>query len=452
MDASTERAATSERLSVVEKIGYGMGDLASNIVFQMVIVFMPLFYTDVFGIGAAAMGTLFLVVRVFDAVTDPAMGALCDRTETRWGKFRPYLLWLSVPFAAAAVMSFTTPSLSEDGKLAYAYVTYFLLMAAYTAINIPYCALGGVMTDDSRERVSLNGYRFAMASVATILVTSSTLPMVKLLGQGNDQRGFTLTIGVLGVLAVGFFVACFALTEERVKPRKASDESSFWRDLGVLMRNDQWWVVAVANFLLLIPLIMRGGSAAYYVKWYAETGWFDDGETMLTAMLTTGAVAMILGAPFATVITKWLTNARAYSAVHAAIGLVSVGMYFLPPGATIAIFVAYGLTSFFTQMGNPILWAMLADTVDYGERQSGRRITGLSFAGALFALKVGMALGGALLGWTLAHYDYDGQATRQSDRAVQGVVLTFTVLPAIGHFLLAAAVLRYRSDPANGDS
>ena len=204
--------SAKHRVSVIEKIGYGLGDTASNIVFQMVMMFMAFFYTDVFGISAAAMGTLFLVVRIFDAITDPVMGALADRTQTRWGKFRPYLLWLCVPYALIAVLAFTTPDLSSSGKLIWAYATYSLLMGIYTAINIPYCALGGVITADSQERVSLNSYRFFLATSAGVLVASSTLYLVKTLGQGNDQKGFQLAMAVFSALAVVFFLACFFLT------------------------------------------------------------------------------------------------------------------------------------------------------------------------------------------------------------------------------------------------
>ena len=171
------QADTTQRVGVLEKIGYGLGDTASNIIFQTVMLLMPFFYTDVFGLTAAAMGTMFLVVRVIDAVTDPIMGAVCDRTTTRWGKFRPYLVWLAVPYAVAAILTFTTPDLAAGGKLLWAYVTYSLLMLAYTAINIPYCALGGVLTGGTRERVSLQSYRFVLATLAGVLVASATLPL-----------------------------------------------------------------------------------------------------------------------------------------------------------------------------------------------------------------------------------------------------------------------------------
>ena len=465
MSNSTKMAPSAnehdEQLSAIEKFGYGLGDTASNLVFQSVIMFMPFFYTDIFGISATALGTLMLVVRVFDAITDPVMGAICDRTNTRYGKFRPYLLILGIPFAAITVACFITPSFSYSGKLIYAYITYSLLMAAYTAINIPYCSLGGVITDDSSERVSLNSYRFGLASIAAILVASCTLPLVRYFGKveigeeleaAKGQIGFPLAIGCFAAVAAILFIACFLLTKERVQSED-TEQGSFWQDLSVLAKNRPWQIVSLANFLLLIPIILRAGALAYYVKWYCEPGddwilgeesWLSNKEAIITALHTSAAVVMILGAPFAPWITKFLSHANSYSLIHAMIGIISFGMFFLSPSSLTLLFILYMLTGFFTQMGNPILWAMLADTVDYGERKTSKRITGLSFAGALFALKIGMALGGALLGWVLGGYGYDPNATAQTPSAINGILLTFTILPGIGHLVLACAVRAYK--------
>jgi GPH family glycoside/pentoside/hexuronide:cation symporter len=205
-------------ISTREKISYGLGDTASNIVFQVVINFMLIFYTDVFGISAAAVGTLFLVVRVFDAVTDPLMGGLADRTQTRWGRYRPYLLWVAVPYGVLAVLAFTTPDLSDSGKLIYAYITYALLMTAYTAINIPYSALGGVMSAEPAQRASIQSWRFALAMVGGALVTASVWPMVDYFGDGDKAKGFQMAMVVLSTVAVICFIVCFKFTKERIKP------------------------------------------------------------------------------------------------------------------------------------------------------------------------------------------------------------------------------------------
>ena len=428
------------RISPVEKIGYGLGDTASNLVFQTLMLLQAYFYTDIFGISAAAMGTLFISVRVMDAVTDPMMGAICDRTTTRWGKFRPYLLWLCVPFAITCVVTFTTPNLDSTGKLIYAYITYGLLMLVYTAINIPYCALGGVLTPDTRERVSLNSYRFFLATAGGVLVASATLPLVKHLGHGNDQKGYQLAMMIFGILAVFMFLACFLLTKERVV-QASFRQTNFWRDIKVLLTNDQWVVIAILNFILLIPIVIRSSAAAYYIKWYAGR------KDLITLFLTTGMVAAMIGAAFASPLARRVSKVKAYILIQVAIFVFSAGLFFVGPDQIGWMFVLFGIVQFFVQMGSPILWAMMADTVDYGEYKTGRRITGLVFSGAIFTQKMGVALGGAILGWLLGYFGYhDISETQvvQPVSAVRGIVLLFTIIPAGWHLLVIGAVTRYR--------
>jgi len=427
------------RVSPLEKVGYGLGDFGSNIVFQAIMMLLPLFYTDVFGISAAAMGTMFLVVRGLDAVIDPIMGTICDHTHTRWGKFRPYLVWVSIPFAVLCVVSFSTPELSASGKLVYAYVTYGLLMVAYTAINIPYCALGGVITSDSHERVSLNSYRFVLATLAGVLIAAATMPLVKAFGAGNDQRGFQLAMAAFAGLAVLAFLGCFFLTKERVQS-VSSEKTDSWGDLKSLFRNDQWVIVALLFFFLLLPLVLRGGAAAYYMKWFVGR------EDLIASFLTTGAICQMVGASLAGHITRRLSVVKAYILIQGLIIAGSCAMYFLDSHHVVLIFVLYGFVQLFVQMGAPILFAMTADTVEYGELKTGRRVTGLVFSGALFALKLGIALGGAMLAWVLAYYGYvSGETVKtQSPQAIHGIVLAMTIVPALGHAVLIPLVAYYK--------
>jgi len=432
----TSEPAT-ERLTVREKLGYGLGDAACNFVFQLVLTFMAYFYTDVFGLTPAAMGTMFLVVRIVNSLTDPIMGAICDRTETRSGKFRPYLVWMSGPFAVIAVLAFVTPDFSPSGKLVYAYVTYFLLTTAYTAINVPYCALGAVISPNQRERVSLNGYRFFLATAAGAIVGASTLPLVALLGGGNDQLGFPLAMVVFTLGAVVLFVACFGLTKERVA-QVSTHASDLLADLKYLVKNDQWLVVAALNFLLFIALVIRDGTAIYYVVWYVGR------EELASAFLAVGMLSSMVGALSAGRLAGHLSKAAAYSTLQVAIVAISVVMYFVAADQLVFIFLLYAILQFVTQMASPFLWSMMADTVDYGEFKTGRRITGLTFSGALLALKMGMAAGGALLGWLLGYFDYQSQADSQTAAAVSGIVVLFTLVPAVGHGLLIAVAQLYR--------
>lgn len=428
---------STEPLTTREKLGYGLGDAACNVVFQMVLTFMAYFYTDVFGLAPAAMGTMFLVVRLVNSFADPIMGAICDRTETRWGKFRPYLLWMCVPFAVLAVLAFVTPDFAEPGKLVYAYGTYLLLTMVYTAINVPYCALGAVITPNQRERVSLNGYRFFLATAAGAVIASTTLPLVELLGGGDDRRGFPLTMAVFTTVGIGLFLACFALTQERVK-QAAESTSDLWTDVKLLVKNDQWLIVAALNFVLFIALVLRDGAAIYYMRWYF-------GRTdLIGAFLTTGNLSSMLGALSAGWLGARLSKVAAYSLLQAIIIVFSVAMYFVGSDQVALIFLLYGLQQFTTQMASPFLWSMMADSVDYGEFVSGRRITGLTFSGALFALKMGMAAGGAILGWLLGYYGYQSHAEAQSPEAIAGIVVLFTLAPAIGHGVLMCVVRLYR--------
>lgn len=430
---------SSRRLTFWEKMGYGAGDAACNVVFQMAMTFLAYFYTDVFGLAPLAMGTLFLVKGCLAAVADVAVGVICDRTETRWGKFRPYLLWMSVPYAVIAVLTFTTPDWLPGAKLVYAYVTLSLLMVVYSSINVPYCALGAVMTTDPQERVSLNGYRFFLATAGGTLVVATTLELVDFLGQGNSQIGFPRAVLLLATIAVGLFIACFFLTKERVHPTSQTT-AHFWEDVLLLLKNDQWLVVAALNFILFIALAIQDSAAVYYVTWYVGR------PGLIGAFLTTGMVSSMVGALFAEMLVARLSKRAAYAILQALIVLVSIGLFMVGPDQITWMFIVYGVQQFLTQMASPILWSMMADTTDYGEAMSGRRTTGLAFSGMLFCLKAGMAFGGALLGWALAWLDYDSGAAAQSEGTINGIVALFTIAPAVGHLLLIAVVQFYNLD------
>ncbi len=425
------------RLKPVEKIGYGLGDFASNIVFQTIIILLPVFYTDVFGLAPAVMGTMFLVVRLLDTITDPVMGMIADRTNTRWGKYRPFLLWFAIPFAIIFVLTYITPPFSDTGKLIYAYVTYATLMLIYTIVNIPYCALGGVITSDSQERVSANSYRFFLATSAGVMITFLGPKFISFFGKGNVQIGYPVTMAIFAVLAVAAFFGCFALTRERVT-QAAPTKGSMKLDLKTLLRNDQWLIVAVMFFVLLVPIVLRGGSAVYYIKWFVKR------PDLIAAFLTAGTVAQMIGAGLASPLTKKLDKVPAYILIQSMIVIGSLALYFVPHTNIAMIFILYIAINFFVQMGAPILFTMAADTVEYGELKTGRRVTGLVFSGALFFLKLGVAVGGWMIGIILTRGGYDGQAAVQTPDAIKSIVLSVSLFPAIGHFILIPLVLFYK--------
>ena len=317
-------AHETTRISVTEKIGYGLGDAAANFIFQTMLVFQLAFYTDTFGITAAAAGTLFLVLRVWDAVFDPMMGVIADRTDTRWGKYRPWVLWTAIPFGIMGFLTFTTPPFGPEGKLLYAYVTYIVLMMVYSANNLPYSALSGVITGDLAERTSLSSYRFVCAMSAAFVIQSLALPMVKAFGQGNDARGYQITMGVLSALAVVFFVITFLTTRERVHP-DPTQRSSVRQDFADLLRNGPWIAMFALTIVLFVTLALRGGVMVYYFKYFVGR------ENLFGLFNAFGLGATILGVIGSTPLAKRFGKRNLF-----AVGLVftvafTALFYFLSP-------------------------------------------------------------------------------------------------------------------------
>ncbi|MBW8189861.1 glycoside-pentoside-hexuronide (GPH):cation symporter [Neiella marina] len=455
-------------LKTREKVAYGLGDTASNIIFATVMSFITYFYTDVFGISAAVVGTMFLVVRIIDAVTDPLMGAFADKTETRWGRYRPYLVWLALPFAIISVLAFTTPDLSPTNKIIYAYFTYILLMLAYTAINIPYSALGGVLTGDPKERVSVQSYRFVCGMIGGLIVTALTLPLVEYFGAGDEAKGYQYTMAAMSVVGIVLFLLCFAGTKERVEP-PADQKLNFKTSMRSLWQNDQWRILCVAAVLLLTGMVIRGTLAIYYVNNYLDvssvfhyldnglvkffigdgyTG-LSDSETrtkllpvLVTVFLTIGMFGNIIGSFVAQHLANHVDKVKAYIGLQFIAAIICLASFFVAPEQVeTAIFMNF-IYCFFLQMATPLLWAKMADAIDYGHYKTGIRITGLVYSTVVFFIKLGLALGGAIAAWLLAYYNYDADLTQQSAITVDGILFTFTIWPAVS-CLLVAFVMRW---------
>jgi len=425
-------------LGVREKIAYGLGDTASNIVFQTVMLFLSFFYTDIFGLSPAIVGTLFLVVRIFDAVTDPLMGAMTDRTNTKYGKFRPYLLWLSIPFGLISVLAFTTPDLSYEGKVIYAFVTYGLLMAAYTAINIPYSALGGVLTADPKERVSVQSYRFVFGMLGGLLVTALTIPLVNYFGEGDQAKGYQLTITAMSTLGVILFVLCFMGTKERIVP-PANQKSSIRNDMASLWKNDQWRILCIAAFFLLTGLVLRTTLAIYYVKYFLGR------EDLITLFVTLGMIGNIIGVSLAQPLAKRVCKIKAYITLQLIAAVICACSFFVTSDQLVMAFTLYILWNFTLQIATPLLWAKMADTVDYGQWKTGIRITGMVYSAIVFFIKMGLALGGAIAGWLLAYYGYQADVV-QTPETLNGLLLSFSLYPAIGSLMVAFVMRWYTLD------
>jgi len=431
-------ALGSQRLSVTEKVGYGLGDAAANLIWQTMITFQLAFYTDAFGITAAAAGMLFLVVRVYDAVFDPLMGVVADRTNTRWGKFRPWVLWTAVPFGVVAFLAFTTPNLSPSGKLMYAYVTYILLMTVYSANNLPYSALSGVMTGDAIERTSLSSYRMLFAMLAQFVVQALALPMVVRFGHGDQALGYRVTIGIFSALAVVFFVITFATTRERVKP-DPKQKSSIRQDFRELTSNGPWKAMFALTVVLFITLALRGGVMVYFFKYYVQRedlfSWFNGIGTSATI------VGLLLSKPIAERIGKKPLF------LYGLIGtVIFTAAFILLPASNVSLIITMGaLQQFAYGFTIPLLWAMMADVADFSEWKNHRRATAVIFSAIIFGLKAGLGFGGALGGKLLDRYGYVANVA-QSEHALLGIRLTASIYPAIGFALCAVCLLFYRID------
>lgn len=438
-------------LSMREKIGYGLGDAASHIVFDNVMFYMMFFYTDIFGIPAGFVGTMFLVARALDAISDPVMGLVADRTRTRWGKFRPYVLFAAIPFGIVCVFAYSTPDLSLTAKMVYAACTYTLLTLMYTVVNIPYCALGGVITAAPTQRISLQSYRFVLATAGGMLSTVLMMPLVNFVGKGNQAFGFQGGIAILALVAVFMLAICFATTKERISDEGAI-QGSMREDLRDIMRNDQWRIVGLLTIFNILAVSVRGGAMMYYVTYVL--GAPPEGSALFnllsllhnppvfTVFLTVYCVGNLFGSAAAKPLTDWKCKVSVFWWTNAILTVLSVAMFFVPIGANITMFVFIFIIGILHQLVTPIQWVMMSDTVDYGEWKSGKRLTGISFAGTLFVLKLGLALGGALIGWMLAGSGYQSGAATQNSATMASIIALFTLVPAICYFLSAVIAAR----------
>lgn len=424
-------------VSVKEKIAYGLGDTASNIVFQTVMLFLTFFYTDIYGISPAFVGTMFLAVRIIDAVTDPIMGALADRTQSKYGKFRPYLLWFALPFGFISVLAFTTPDFGEEGKMIYAFVTYTLLMLVYTAINIPYCALGAVLTADPKERVSVQSYRFVFAMLGGLMVTSLTLPLVEFFGQGDRAKGYQLTIMAMSVLGVLMFLACFYGTKERINPPKEAVSRSYMDNFRQLWQNDQWRVLALVALCLLSGYVLRTTLAIYYVKYYLEM------PDSITLFITLGMLGSMVGCIIAQPLAKRYCKVKLYIGIQILAAVLCASSYFVAADNVTVAIGLYVLWNLVFNTGTPLLWAKMADTVDYGQWRTGIRTTGMVYSSIIFFIKMGIAVGGALGGWLLAGIGYQADVA-QTEETKAGLLLAFSLYPAIGSLIVAVVMSAYK--------
>ena len=431
---------SSARLSFKEKFAYGLGDTASNFYFQAFNLFLAYYYTDIFGLPSGAVGTLLLIVPIAVAAFNPLVGLLSDRTNTRWGKFRPWILWGAVPYGILGYVMFANPALSEHGKLVYAYVTYSLMLVAYVAINTPYGALMGVMSPSSADRTSLSSYRFACAFLGALLIGWLVPGLKDFLtpAGGAPADGFRNTMAIFAVLSVGMFIYTFANTRERVVSAPA-EKGSLGRDLGDLKSNVPWLVLFFVAFLNLTNVGMRNGAGIYYFKYVVGN------EAAIGTFNLVGFLCFIGGAlstKFFTVrwsrrvLMIWLTLIN---------GAAIAACYFVHPQNLPVLYALNIIASLAAGPTPAIVWSMYADTADYGEWKFGRRATGLIFSATVFVQKVGLAIGSATIGWLLGYYGFVANAT-QTPRVMHGITLLFSLLPGVFALLAGFATIFYKLD------
>jgi sugar (glycoside-pentoside-hexuronide) transporter len=415
--------AAGNTLSVREKAGYALGDTAANLIFQTMVMFQLVFYTDTFGITAAAAGTLLVVVRVWDAIFDPIMGVLADRTNTRWGKFRPWVLWTAIPFGIMGFLTFVTPNFDPSGKLVYAYVTYIVLMMVYSANNLPYSALSGVMTGDLGERTSLSSYRFVFAMIAALIVQGLALPMVHYFGGNDSARGYQMTMGIFSALAVIFFFVTFASTRERIQPAP-DQKASIRQHFTDLLTNGPWKAMFALTLVLFLTLAMRGSAVLYYFRYYVGD------ESLFSLFNVLGTCATIIGIFFSKGLAMKYGKRNLFIGGLAFTVLFTAFFAVLSPRATVLIFAMEILRQFAYGFTIPLLWAMMADVADYSEWKNRRRATGIVFSAIVFALKAGLGFGGAITGYVLSLYGYVPNAA-QTPETLDGIRLTMSIYPAV---------------------
>ena len=482
----------SPKLPFLEKAGYSLGDAAANFVFMTMILFQTNFYTDTFGLTAGAAAAILLWPRLWDAMFDPIMGVLADRTRSRWGKFRPWILWTALPWAVVMILAYTTPKGWSMGALiAYAAITNTLLMTLYSMNNMPYSALGGVMTADLNERASVNSFRFIAATIAQFIVGGLTLPLVAKFAVGSDRaHGWQMTMSIWAGLCLVLFLVTFATTHERIMP-VAEAKTSPKQDFSALLKNGPWRVMALMTLVHFAILSFRGGAHYYYYHHYVDkAAMFDVCEKLgLTApalapgapapggvlewlgYIVHGDRAHLDGANVADVFQSVINNidkiviitvillsgplARRFGKKAIAVvgfglaGLLSTGYYLLPPTATGGmILLTIGVALVYAPTIS-LVWAIFADVADYSELQTGRRFTGMVFATIGFALKTGLALGSASLLWLLQGvFNYDTKLPSAPDavagyRALSGIAVP--IMFAVCFVLLIAYKLNNRA-------
>ncbi|HER08518.1 MAG TPA: MFS transporter [Bacteroides sp.] len=445
------------KLSVWEKIGYSLGDLSANLIFQTLMTFLAFFYTDVYKVPPTAASAIIFTGGMIGAFFNPVMGAIADRTNTRWGKFRPWILWTAVPFGIMAILAFSTPDFGESGKIAYALITYIILVLVYSANNLPYAALSGVLTGNIAERNSISSYRFVAVMVAQFIVQVLLLPLVLHLGDGDRVKGFEITMSLFAGVGVLFFIITFLTTRERVIPRP-EQKSTLKEDLGDLIRNRPWVAMLILTIFVFITLSLKGGSYVYYFENYVSESHLaaflgklpsflslsNDTATAGFSLFNAGGIVfMIVGIIFSKGLADRFGKRDVFGTGLFLSALCLLAFVFYPPEAVTLVFLTQILHGFFYGLTIPLLWAMIADVADFSEWKNNRRATAIIFSAMIFGLKAGLSIGGALVAGILGAYGYDESLAVQSPEVIQGIKMLMSVYPTLTFMVSVACLFFY---------
>lgn len=471
----------NQKISISEKIGYSLGDCSANLVFQMMMIYQTKFYTDVFGLEGAIAGSVMLIARIVDAFVDPTVGILSDKTQTRWGKYRPWILWTALPFMVFYVLAFYNPGIEDKSLVAvYATISYTLLMTLYSFNNTPYASLGGVMTSDIKERNSITSIRFVAATIAQFIVQGLTLPLVgKFAGANGDKgHGWLCTISLFAVIGFIFFIITFFSARERITP-PASQKTDTRKDIRDVFHSIPWRAMFILTLFLFTTLAMWGSAMNYYFENYV------DANALYTFLDKLGLVAVEANASFSynilnafglivnspekayevgfgvfnmvgalvqffgvILLSSFLANRYGKKRVFIfclTLTAIFTALFYFPNETDIeTMFVLNFLKSLAYAPTVPLLWAMIADVADHSEYVNYRRATGFVFAGVVFALKAGLGIGGAILGFLLSGFGYvSGAGTAQTESAIHGIILSSSLIPAATFFIGVIALYFY---------
>ena len=439
----------TEKITLKEKIGYGFGDAASSMFWKIFGMYSLFFYTDVLGITAAAAGTMFLVARLWDSFFDVFVGIISDRTKSRYGKYRPYLLWFAIPFAVMGAITFFAPDFGQTGKLVYAYITYSLMMIVYSMINVPYASLLGAISSDPVQRNSLSSYRMSFAFIGSFVTFMLLQPLIDFFSKtfghqtvaqaakaaessvSTSPVGWVMGVGAIGMICVVLFLLCFRWTKERVTQIESEKNTSVKQDLKNLFHNAPWWILVATGLAALLFNAVRDSVAIYFFRDYVQVNYrmAGTGWDMTTIYFLVGQAANLIGVMAAPSISRRYGKKKTYMIAILMAGILSTGFYFIPNNINVILIFQF-MISVFAGYVLPLLWSMFADIVDHQELITGRRATGLIFSSSSMSQKLGWALGSAMSGWILAVFHYMPNALQQSSETLFGEHIMISIMPA----------------------